>query len=72
MMEKAKKMMDKTVRTLGFEHEETIKVAAAYDVYYRTMETGSSLIQKREAYRALREEYLRAMAVYCLEMEEEE
>ena len=69
MMGKAKRLMDKTVRTLGFEHEETIKVAAAYEVYCHTMETGCSLIQKREAYRALREAYLRAMAVYCLEME---
>lgn len=71
MMEKAKKMLSKTITTLGFEHDETIKVAAAYDLYYRAMETGSSLIQKKEAYRALQKAYLRAMAVYCLEMEEE-
>lgn len=71
MMEKAKRMMDKTVRTLGFEHKETIKVAAAYDAYCHVMETGCSLIQKKETYRVLREAYLRAMAVYCLEMEEE-
>ena len=71
MMEKAKRMMDKTVRTLGFEHEETIKVAVAYDAYCRAMETGCSLIQKREAYRALRKVYLRAMDLYYLEMGEE-
>lgn len=68
MMEKAKRMMDETVRTLGFEHEETIKVAAVYEKYCLAVEAGQlETVTYNNLYRA----YLWAMTVYYLEMEEE-
>ena len=68
MMAMAKRMMDETVRTLGFEHEETIKVAEAYGEYCFAVEAGQP---ERMAYDNLYRAYLWAMTVYRLEMEEE-
>lgn len=72
MMAMAKKMMDETVRTLGFEHEETIKVAEAYGAYCHAVEAGYPLLEKKKAYGTLQRAYVWAITVYYMEMEEEE